>query len=172
MTMRLTGFEAIEFAEKEGLTLNKAADSIDGEALNLTVPEAEAIADDDPDLIWLEVPENEYYGEQHNMEPGAEGTRGPRLAGQKRDELLPGQNSGRGSRDIGAAGTPGGGMASGGLAGTNEGDGSVGDVDLEDAMFSGDRDNSGDTVDTNEPQSGRTGGAIGGTPAGKRSRPR
>jgi hypothetical protein len=68
--MRLTGFEAIEYAEKEGLPLNKAADAIDDEVLGLSVAEAEAIADDNPDLIWLVVPEEEYYGERKNMEPG------------------------------------------------------------------------------------------------------
>ena len=36
----------------------------------LSVAEAEAIAADDPGLIWLEVPEADYYGEQKNMEPG------------------------------------------------------------------------------------------------------
>jgi hypothetical protein len=169
--MRLTGFEAIEYAEREGLTLNKAADSIDGEALNLTVPEAEAIADTDPDSIWLEVPADEYYGEQHNMEPGSDPSRPPKLAGQRRDELLPGQESGRHARDKGAIGTPGGGAASGGLAGTNEGDGSPDDVELEDAMARGRDDNSGDRIDTgDEPQSGRAGGAVGGTPARKRTR--
>jgi hypothetical protein len=67
--MKLTGFEAIEYAEKEGLTLNKAADRIDDEVSGLTVAEAEAIASEDPDLIWLNVAEEEYYGEQTNMEP-------------------------------------------------------------------------------------------------------
>lgn len=67
--MKLTGFTAIEFAEKEGLTLNKAGDSIDESASGLSVAEAEAIAADDPDLIWLEVPEDE-WGERRNMEPG------------------------------------------------------------------------------------------------------
>lgn len=67
--MKLTGFEAIEFAEKEGLPLNKAADSIDEPAHNLSIAEAEAIATEDPDLIWLNVPEDEYYGERRNMEP-------------------------------------------------------------------------------------------------------
>jgi hypothetical protein len=68
--MRLTGFEAIEFAEKEGLTLNKAADSIDDAVEGLTIAEAEALATDDPDSIWLVVPDEEYYGERKNMEPG------------------------------------------------------------------------------------------------------
>ena len=97
--MRLTGFDAIEYAEKEGLTLHKAADSIDDAAEGLTIAEAGAIADEDPDLIWLEIPEDEYYGEPRNMEPGTTPTRPPKLAGQRPDELLPGQNSGRRSRD-------------------------------------------------------------------------
>lgn len=168
--MRLTGFEAIEFAEQEGLTLNKAADRIDAEARGLSIAEAEAIADTRPDLIWLEVDNDEYYGQPRNMEPGSEPTRPPKLAGQRSDELLPGQDSGRGARDVGAAGTPGGGLASGGLAGTNIGDGSPDDADLEDAMASGRHDQSAEAEDGNEPQSGRAGGAIGGTPAGKRSR--
>lgn len=68
--MRLTGFEAIEFAEKEGLTLNKAADAIDDERSGLSIAEAEAIASDNPEQIWLVVPRDDYYGERKNMEPG------------------------------------------------------------------------------------------------------
>lgn len=67
--MKLTGFEAIEFAEKEGYTLNKAADRIDEAQSGLTIAEAEAIAATEPDLIWLEVPDSVYYGEPKNMEP-------------------------------------------------------------------------------------------------------
>src|SRR4051812_30210743 len=105
--MRLYGFDAIEYAEKEGLALNKAADSIDDAVEGLTIAEAEAIADDRPELIWMEVSADEYYGEQRNMEPGTDQVRSPRLAGQRPDELLPGQNSGAAARDIGAVGTPG-----------------------------------------------------------------
>ena len=67
--MRLTGFDAIEYAEKEGLTLNKAADTVDDAVNGLSIAEAEAIAADDPDLIWLDVAEDDYYGERTNMEP-------------------------------------------------------------------------------------------------------
>lgn len=67
--MRLTGFEAIEYAEKEGLKLNKAADHIDEEAFGLSIAEAEVIAADRPDLIWLVVPASKHYGERTNMEP-------------------------------------------------------------------------------------------------------
>jgi hypothetical protein len=67
--MRLTGFDAIEFAEKEGLTLNKHPDSIQGPHQGLSIAEAEAIATEDASLIWLEVDEHEYYGERTNMEP-------------------------------------------------------------------------------------------------------
>jgi len=68
--MKLTGFAAIEFAEKEGFDLNKAADHIDEARAGLSIAEAEAIADGDPELIWLEVSDAEYYGEPRNMEPG------------------------------------------------------------------------------------------------------
>ena len=169
--MRLTGFEAIEFAEKEGLTLHKSAGRIDEGADGLSIAEAEAIADDDPDAIWLDVPDDEYYGEPRNMEPGSQSTPRPRLAGQRSDELLPGQNSGARSRDAGAIGTPGGGLAAGGLAGTNAPDASL-DEPLEEAMARGYEDRAGDEQQRDEPQAGRAGGAVGGTPAGKRARPR
>jgi len=68
--MRLTGFSAIEYAQQEGYLLMKAGDRIDEGKSGLTVPEAEAIATEDPDLIWLEVPDEVYYGEPRNMEPG------------------------------------------------------------------------------------------------------
>ena len=58
--MHLTGFDAIEYAEKHNLTLNKLGDDIDEPASGLTVPEAEAIADEDEDLIFLDVPDDEY----------------------------------------------------------------------------------------------------------------
>jgi hypothetical protein len=169
--MRLMGFEAIEYAERAGFTLHKAADNIDDGADNLSIAEAEAIADDRPDLIWLDVDDDEYYGEPRNMEPGTEPTRSPRLAGQRPDELLPGQNSGNRSIDAGAIGTPGGGLAAGGLAVTNAPDGEP-DERLEDAMAYGPADDAGDESQAHEPQSGRGGGAVGGTPAGKRASPK
>jgi hypothetical protein len=67
--MHLHGFAAIEYAEKEGMPLNKKGDSIDEPVTGLTIAEAEAIASDDPELIWLDVPDNAYYGEPTNMEP-------------------------------------------------------------------------------------------------------
>jgi len=169
--MRLTGFDAIEFAEKVGLTLHKDPGHIDEGAENLSIAEAEAIADDDPDSIWLEVTDDQYYGEPRNMEPGTAPTPGPQLAGQRPEELLPGQNSGAASRDTGAAGTPSGGLAAGGLAGTNAPDGQP-DDELEDAMAYGFDDTAEEEQRADEPQSGRHGGAVGGTPAGKRVRPK
>lgn len=68
--MRLTGFEAIEYAEQEGLRLSKDADSVDPGASNLSVAEAKALATERPERIWLEVPDDEYYGEPRNIEPG------------------------------------------------------------------------------------------------------
>jgi len=171
--MRLSGFDAIEYAEKEGLTLNKSADTIDDGASGLSVAEAEAIADDRPELIWVDISAGEYYGEQHNLEPGTAPAAAPRLAGQRPDELLPGQNSGPAARDVGAMGTPGGGLAAGGLEGTNAPDGSPDEEKkLQDAMAFGYEDTAGDEQMSDEPQSGHSGGAVGGTPAGKRVRPK
>jgi len=58
--MRLTGFAAIEYAEKHGYRLTRKADRTDGPREGLTVAEAEAIADEDKDLIFLDVPDAEY----------------------------------------------------------------------------------------------------------------
>jgi hypothetical protein len=67
--MRLTGFEAITFAEREGLTLNKLEDSIDEPQQGLSVAEAEAIAVDNPELIYLDITADEYELPR-NMLPG------------------------------------------------------------------------------------------------------
>ena len=58
--MRLTGYAAIEFAEKHNLALSKHADAVDDPATGLTIAEAEAVAEDDEDLIFLDVPDEEY----------------------------------------------------------------------------------------------------------------
>jgi hypothetical protein len=58
--MRLTGFAAIEFAEKHSLTLSKKADDVDDAQTGLSIAEAEAIADEDEGLIYLDVPDAEY----------------------------------------------------------------------------------------------------------------
>ncbi|HLJ91582.1 MAG TPA: hypothetical protein VKU02_00180 [Gemmataceae bacterium] len=67
--MKLTGFVAIEDAEKDGLRLNKHPDSTCRLRVDFDIPEAEAIASADPDLIWLEVSDDRYYGAQQNFEP-------------------------------------------------------------------------------------------------------
>jgi len=59
--MRLTGFEAIEYAEKQALPLNKHPDKLNGPRQGLTIAQAEAIASEDPDLIWLDVADAQYY---------------------------------------------------------------------------------------------------------------
>jgi hypothetical protein len=65
--MRITGFEAIDYADWERLRLNKRADIIDGPATGLSIAEAEAIAADRPELIWIEVIEADYFGEPKNV---------------------------------------------------------------------------------------------------------
>jgi DnaK suppressor protein len=65
-----------------------------------------------------------------------------------------------------AAGMAGGGTAVGGLAGTNSGDGDPADVDLEKATTSGRFKPEAEA--TNSGYAGSAGGAVGGTPAGKR----
>jgi RNA polymerase-binding transcription factor DksA len=69
-----------------------------------------------------------------------------------------------------AAGEPGGGSAVGGLAGSNAGRGDPELADLQDAAGSGAFDaNAGRGSSRETPRSGRSGGAVGGTPARKRS---
>jgi len=92
-----------------------------------------------------------------------------RRAGQRADELLPGESNENRPAEYSAVGTPGGGLAAGGLGGVNDGDGSPDDPELDVAMTDGLSDHDGDTEDTEEPESGHAGGAVGGTPAGKRA---
>ncbi len=74
------------------------------------------------------------------------------------------------AQDEHAAGEPGGGSAIGGLAGSNSGRGEPEVSDLQDAAGSGDFDFDEARDDPREaPRSGRSGGAVGGTPARKRS---
>jgi RNA polymerase-binding transcription factor DksA len=69
-----------------------------------------------------------------------------------------------------AAGTAGGGTAVGGLAGTNIGAGHPDNADLEEAMGTGQYDTDIETDDDNpDGYAGPSGGAVGGTPAGKRA---
>lgn len=87
------------------------------------------------------------------------------------DERAPNDPPGRagsGAGDIHAAGTPAGGTAVGGLAGTNVGHGDPDNADLEAAEGSGDFDARLD-ADGEPAQSGFSGGAVGGVPAGKRT---
>ena len=76
--------------------------------------------------------------------------------------------------DIHAVGTPGGGTAVGGLAGTTVGEGDPSEAPLEEAMGSSEFDVEADSGDGDETEtqafSGHAGGAVGGTPANKRSR--
>jgi RNA polymerase-binding transcription factor DksA len=72
--------------------------------------------------------------------------------------------------DVHAVGTAGGGTAVGGLAGSNEGDGDPIVAELDDATGSGHFDAEDGRGDDHTPRSGPSGGAVGGTPAGKRAR--
>jgi hypothetical protein len=80
-------------------------------------------------------------------------------------EPLPPGSAGGG---VHATGSPGGGTAIGGMAGTNIGDSSVEEAELEEAHGSGNFDVELAAEDQ-PPYSGISGGAVGGTPAEKRS---
>jgi len=86
-------------------------------------------------------------------------------------ERIVGKDLGKDRDDVQAAGTPGGGTARGGLAGTNVGRGSPRGAKLERAMGSGKVDSPSDETEEENTQafSGSSGGAVRGTPANKRS---
>ena len=93
-------------------------------------------------------------------------------AGESSPSLAPkSRGEGRDANDQHASGTPGGGSALGGLAGTNVGDGEPDDEPLETAMGSGSFDvtDEADEPAADDAYSGPSGGAIGGSPANKRS---
>lgn len=77
------------------------------------------------------------------------------------------------TRDEHAVGTPGGGSASGGLAGSNQGRGDPDIAELLEEAAGGNRhaDEARDD-ESPRPTAGRSGGAVGGTPANKRAKPR
>lgn len=74
-----------------------------------------------------------------------------------------------GNTDRHAAGTAGGGTAVGGLAGTNVGNGDPNNADLESALGTGQFDADLAAEPYREGFAGPAGGAVGGTPAGKRA---
>lgn len=53
--MNLTGYEAINYADENGLTLNKYSDPIEDAREGLSVDEARKVADEDPALIYVPV---------------------------------------------------------------------------------------------------------------------
>ena len=56
--------------KKHGLPLSKHPDSLTGPRMGISVGEASAIADEDPDLIWLEVKAEDYHsGPPSDYEP-------------------------------------------------------------------------------------------------------
>lgn len=99
-----------------------------------------------------------------------------RRAGLRPDERDPEEAAGEPGSAGGEenmSGTPGGGMASGGLAGTNAPSGAVeGEIDeLSDGFGDGIRDVSGAEETTGAPPyAGHSGGAVGGSPAEKRAK--
>jgi len=53
--MRLKGHEAIEFAATAGCTLNKYNDPTEDAREGLSVEEAEDVAAEDPNLIYIDI---------------------------------------------------------------------------------------------------------------------
>ncbi len=97
-------------------------------------------------------------------EPGHEGVRSPGSP-----HRVMGRELGGTPNDVHAAGTPGGGTATGGLAGTIIGSGSPDGVNLEQAAGGEDAEPTDEIEEEKaEAYAGSSGGAVGGTPANKR----
>lgn len=153
--MRLTGYAAIEFAEKHNLRLSKRGDRINESAGRLTVPEAEAIASEDEQLIYLDVPEADYYEEPYagDDEVPAGATRRAADRALSRGHGPPG--SGAGPRHAtNDPGTP---------------DETYEAVDSNDPLAEPPTD-APVPLELGPPYSGFAGGAVGGTPAEGRSK--
>lgn len=103
----------------------------------------------------------EFYPKGSPIPPGATQKASDRTA-------RPGGPPATPTGDRHAIGTPGGGSEVGGLAGSNVGDGAPDNVDLEEVMGSGVQ---GENIEEEgPPYGGMSGGAVGGTPAEKRSK--
>lgn len=97
-------------------------------------------------------------------EPGHEGVRAPGSA-----HRIIGRELGGAPNDVHAAGTPGGGTATGGLAGTTIGSGAPEGANLEQAAGGVDAEPADEVEEEKgEAYAGASGGAVGGTPANKR----
>src|SRR5437867_2131016 len=101
-----------------------------------------------------------------NRAPEGHKTRPVEIPMTDLDEPLEPQRKREPAGDIYAAGTPGGGTAAGGLAGTNVDAGDPDNADLEEALGSGIADTGGE-AEGGPPYAGHAGGAVGGTPAEK-----
>jgi len=58
--VRLKGFDAISYAEQQGLQLSKLPGPTNEAREGLTIAEAEAVATEDEDLIFLDIPDADY----------------------------------------------------------------------------------------------------------------
>jgi len=109
-------------------------------------------------------------GPAETMAGEAEARRGARRPRRANYADVEPEDTSRGEAgDPHAAGTPGGGTEAGGLAGSNEGHGDPDLDELDRAAGGGAREKDpgpGGRV----PRAGRAGGAVGGSPAGKRAR--
>lgn len=55
----ISGYDAIEYAKENGLTLNKYSDPIEDAREGLSPDEARKIAREDPSLIWIEAEDHD-----------------------------------------------------------------------------------------------------------------
>ena len=68
-TRRITGRDAIDYAEATGADLNLYANAIDDARDDLDVDEARAIASEDPSLIWIDIPDHRAEIERYQIAP-------------------------------------------------------------------------------------------------------
>jgi hypothetical protein len=87
MNTKLTGHDAINYAEAHGLMLIKSADAIEGNRYGMSIDEAREIAEQDPSLIHCYVLGERYYKIQGHGKKSIRGNRYKRYTIDRYNQL-------------------------------------------------------------------------------------
>ena len=71
---RLTGRDAVDYAEATGSDLNLYANAVDDARDDLDIDDARAIASEDPSLVWIDIPDHRAEIERYRITPAASGS--------------------------------------------------------------------------------------------------
>lgn len=87
MNTKLTGYDALNYAEAHGLKLIKSADAIESERYGMSIHEAREIAAQDPSLIYCYIIGTNYYKIQGHGKKSIRGNRYQRYTIDRYSEL-------------------------------------------------------------------------------------